>query len=121
MAAVSPKQTGVKLMNQLPRGAGQIAAALQQLSPKTFRSGPQRYPAKSAAHLPHQGWQMRFKALPISIKGHAPMLNLPFLGLSAEPSLYCRGIDGPIRLGEEGQATHSRSPGICDIENAAPK
>jgi len=39
MAAISPEQGGVKLMDQLPRRIGQIPAVPKQLAPETFGRG----------------------------------------------------------------------------------
>ena len=54
MTAVNPEQTGVKLMNQLLGGAGQVAAVFEQLLPKPAGSGLERHWAKGVADLPEQ-------------------------------------------------------------------
>ncbi len=51
VAAVITEQAGVKLMDQLARGLGQIAALTQQLSPEIRGDGLKWHRAKRVAHL----------------------------------------------------------------------
>jgi len=65
VAAVSPKQTGMELMDELARRRGQIPAALDQLTPEASGRGPERQWTKRIADLSHQRRQMCFKPPPI--------------------------------------------------------
>jgi len=61
VAAVSPEQQGMKLMDQLARCLGQIAAVTPQLLPETRGGGLERRRTKGVAHLAQQHRQMGFK------------------------------------------------------------
>jgi hypothetical protein len=66
VAAVSAEEAGVKLMDQLARRIGQIAAVTQQLPPETHGGGLERHRTKRVAHLAQQQRQMRLKTSPIN-------------------------------------------------------
>ncbi len=113
MAAVSPEQTGVILLDQLSGGAGEIPAARQQDVPKLPGRGLKRQRPERVAHDAQERRQMPLIPAPVNRDGRAPMLDGPVLfpgpGLAAETGRNGLAIDRPIRLGEVRQATHAHS------------
>ena len=91
-------------MDELARPRGQVAAALEQLTPEASGRGLERQWTKRVADLSHEHQQMRLKSPPVTADEFAPTRYLG-RSLAVKPLRNGRGVDRPIRLRELRQAT----------------
>src|SRR5439155_26792462 len=94
-------------MNQLPRGAAQVAALAQQLPPEALGGGLKRHRAQGVAHLPEQRRQMRLKAPPIALDELAPALNFGSSLLAVKSGGDGRRVHRPIGLRKLRQTAYA--------------
>lgn len=94
----------MKLMNELVRRRGQIAAPLKQLAPQASGRRLERQRTKRVADPPHQCWQVPLKSPPITTDEFVPTRYL-WRGLAVKTLGDGRRVDRPIRLRKLRQTT----------------
>src|SRR5207249_1019684 len=106
VAAVSSKQTGMELMNELARRTGQLPAVLEQLRPELFGRRLERHRTEGITHLPQQHRQVRFKTTPVTPDEFSPTRHLR-RGLAIKAGGDRRRVDRPIWLSKLRQTAYA--------------